>query len=83
MQGDRHMTILFIIALAHALKIATNIHKEENGLAIIQRQSRQNSAVTVTDSNFADGIVLISNTIQERKILLQGVEEEANCSPPN
>ena len=77
------MTILFIIALAHALKIATNIHKEENGIAIIERQSRQNSAVTVTDSNFADGMVLISNTIQERKMLFQGVEEEANSSPPN
>ena len=74
------MPILFIIALDHALRFATNIHKEDNGLAITLRQSRQHSAVTVTDNNFADGILLISNAIQEGKMLLQGTEKEPNYS---
>lgn len=77
------MSILFIIVLDHALRIAINIHKEETGLAITQRQSRQHSAVTQTDKNFADDTALISNTIQEAKLLLQGVQEEVDYSPLN
>lgn len=69
------MSILFVIVLDHALKIAINIHEEETGLPITQRQSRQHSAVTQTNKNFADGTALISNAIREAKLLLQGVQE--------
>lgn len=69
------MSILFVIVLDHALKIAINIHEEETGLPITQRQSRQHSAVTQTDKNFADDTALISNAIREAKLLLQGVQE--------
>ena len=66
------MQTLFIIALDHAIRIATIIHEEETGLSITQRQRRRHSAVT-----------LLSNTIQEVKMLSQGVEKEANYSPLN
>ena len=69
------MSTLFVIVLDHALKIAINIHEEETGLPITQRQSRQHSAVTQTDKNFADDTALISNAIREAKLLLQGVQE--------
>ena len=83
LQGDTHLRMLFIISLDHALRIATNIQKEENGFAISQRQNKQHSAATLTDKNFADSIVLISNAIQEGKMLFEGVKEEANYSPLN
>ena len=70
------MPFLFIMALDHALRIATNICKEETRFEITQRQRRQHSAVTLTGSKFADDIPFLCNTIQEVKPLLQRVAEE-------
>ena len=66
----------FNITLDHALRTATNIHKEETGLEITHRQSRRHSALTLTDNNFADDIAFLCNTTQETKLLLQRVEQE-------
>ena len=76
MQGDTLAPFLFVIVLDYAMRQAIEGKEEELGLTLHQRQSRRIPAKSITDLDFADDIVLLSNEINQARTLLNRVEEE-------
>ena len=69
MQGDTLAPFLFIIVLDYALRGALNGCEEHLGFTISPRRSKRQSAVTLTDLDFADDIALLSDKIEQAQII--------------
>ena len=76
MQGDTLAPFLFVIVLDYALRKAIDGRELELGLTLIERRGRRYPPVCICDLDFADDIVLISNEIEQAKLLLYRVETE-------
>ena len=76
LQGDTLAPCLFIIALDYAMRMAT---KDETsvGFTLSQQRSRRHPATTFTDTDFADDLTLISNTLEQAQLFLLRVESAA------
>ena len=76
MQGDTLAPFLFVTVLDFALRRAIKGKEEELGLTIKKRQSSRVGALRLCDLDFADDIVLMSDTVQQAQQLLLNVEKE-------
>ena len=76
LQGDTLASFLFIVTLDYAMRKAMN-NAEHLGFTLEQRQSRCYPARTLTDTDFADGIALLSDNIADAGVLLHKVESAA------
>ena len=59
--GDTLASYLFIISLDYGLITSIDIMKD-NGFKLAKERSRRYRAQTITDADYADGIVLLANT---------------------
>ena len=75
LQGDTLAPFLFIIALDYAMRIATK--DETTGFTLAKRRSTRHPTKTITDTDFADDIALLSNLVEEGQLLLLRVESAA------
>ena len=76
LQGDTLAPYLFIIALDYAMRIAT---KDELsvGFTLTKARSRRYPEVIITDTDFADDLALISNSLEQAQLLLLRLESAA------
>ena len=70
LQGDTLAPFLFVIVLDYAMRQAIEGKEEELGFTLFPRQSRRVPAKSITDLDFADDIVLLSNEIEQARSLL-------------
>ena len=76
LQGDTLGPYLFIICLDYVLR--TSIDKmKENGSKLTKERSRSYPAQTITDTDYADDIVLMANTPTQAETLLHSLERAA------
>ncbi|XP_047480157.1 uncharacterized protein LOC125032815 [Penaeus chinensis] len=75
-EGDTLAPFLFIICLDNAMRTAID-DNTQLGFTLHQRKSRRQPAVTITVTDFADDIALLSDTIDDATTLLHKVEEAA------
>ena len=74
LQGDTLAPFVFIIALDYAMRSAIEGY-ENLGFTLTDRRSHRFPAViTITDTDFADDIALISDNLDTAQSLLKGVE---------
>ena len=73
LQGDTLTPFLFIIALDYAMRMASR-NESEVGFRLQQSRSRRHPATYITDTNFADDLALISETIEQAQLFLLRVE---------
>ena len=66
LQGDTLAPFLFIIMLDYAMRKATRDH-EQLGFTLQQSRSKRYPVVTITDTDFADDVTLLSDTFQDAK----------------
>ena len=71
MQGDTLAPFLFIIVLNYALRGTLNGYEEQVGFTISPRRLKRQSAVTLTDLDFADDIALLSDKIEQAQAYCQ------------
>ena len=64
---------LFIISLDYAMRIATKV-KVSLGFTSAKSRSRRHPAVTITDTDFANDLALISNTLEQAQLFLLRLE---------
>ena len=76
LQGDTLAPFLFIVTLDYAMRKAMN-NAEHLGFTLEQRQSKRYPARTLTDTDFADDIALLSDNIADAEVLLHKVESAA------
>ena len=76
LQGDTLAPYIFVIVLDYAMRQAIEGKEEELGLTLYPRKSSRVPAKSITDLDFADDIVLLSNNIEQAKRLLNRVEQE-------
>ena len=76
LQGDTLAPYLFVIALDYCMRQALSRHPEI-GFTIKPRQSRRVKAVRVSDTDFADDLALITDTVTEAEKLTQEIEKVA------
>ena len=76
-QGDTLAPFLFIVALDYAMRIATSI-PPETGFTLTPCRSKCHQAIIITDTDFADDIVLISDNLEKAQLLLLRVEIAAD-----
>ena len=79
MQGDTLAPFLFVTVLDYCLTKAIGDKTAELGLTLHQRKSSRYPAKAITDLDFADDIVLMSDTVEQASILLQRVERECEA----
>ena len=77
LQGDTLAPFLFIICLDYILKNSLDCNKEL-GFTISKSKSSSYTAVSITDSDYADDIALITYDLSEANTLLLLIEEKAN-----
>ena len=78
LQGDTLAPLLFIIVVDYVLRNSVdNINNK--GFQIHPRKSSRYPAQHLTDTDFADDIALISNSLQDAQDLLLALEEASNC----
>ena len=76
LQGDTLAPYLFIICLDYVLR--TSIDKiRENGFELTKKRSRRYPAKTITDSDYADDIAILANTLNQAETLLHSLERVA------
>ena len=76
LQGDTLAPFLFRTALDYAMRKATK-DTQPIGFTLNQSRSRRYPATFVTDVDFADDLVLISQTIEQVQLFLFRVEPAA------
>lgn len=76
LQGDTLAPYLFIISLDYAMRIAT-ANKTDLGFTLKERRSRRYPAVVITDTDFADDISLLSDTLRQAEELLHSTQKAA------
>ena len=67
---------MFVTVLDYALRKAICGRENELGLTMNERRSRRVEAESISDLDFADHIVLMSNTVKQAQKLLLSVEGE-------
>ena len=73
MQGDTLAPYFFIICLDYMLR--TSIDKiKENGFKLTKERSRRYPAKTITDTDYADDIALLTNAFAQAETLLHSLE---------
>ena len=76
LQGDTLAPYLFIICLDYVLR--TPIDKiRENGFELTKKRSRRYPAKTITDTDYADDIAILANTLNQAETLLHCLERAA------
>ena len=75
LQGDTLAPYLFAIVLDYAMRKALE-GREDLGFELEKRRSRRHPPVTITDTDFADDIALISEEIEQAQEMLTCVETE-------
>ena len=74
LQGDTLAPYLFIICLDYVLR--TSIDKiKENSFKLTKKRSRSYPAKTITDTDYADDIAILVNTLARAKTLLHNLEQ--------
>ena len=76
LQGDTLAPYLFVIVLDYVLRRATVNNEERLGFTLAKRQSKRINPTVITDCDFADDIVLLSNEIEQAQIFFKKVEKE-------
>ena len=77
LQGDTLAPFLFIIVVDYVLRISVD-SMSEKGFKLRRRRSTRQHAVYITDTDFADDIALISQSLQHAQDLLQSLEQASN-----
>ena len=76
LQGDTLAPYFFIICLDYVLR--TSIDKlKENGFELTKKRSRRYLAKTITDTDYADDIVILVNSLAQAETLLHCLERAA------
>ena len=68
---------MFVIVLDYVLKRAVVNEEERFRFTLVKRQSRRIKASVLTDCDFADDIVLMSNEENQAQIFFNDVERKA------
>ena len=69
LQGDTLAPFLFIICLEYILKTSLD-NNRELGFTLTERKSRRYLAEKITDTDYADDIIVTSNTLKDANTLL-------------
>ena len=76
LQGDTLAPYLFIICLDYVLR--TSIDKiRKNSFKLTKKKSRRYPAKTITDTDYANDIVILANTPNQAETLLHSLDREA------
>ena len=78
LQGDTLAPFLFIIVVDYVLRMSVDSISNK-GFEIRPRRSARYPAQYLTDTDFADDIALISETLVNAQSLLQSLEQASNC----
>ena len=78
LQGDTLAPFLFIIVVDYVLRMSVDTIANK-GLEIKPRRSSRYPAEYLTDTDFADDIALISESLVNAQSLLQSLEQASNC----
>ena len=78
LQGDTLAPFLFIIVVDYVLRMSVDTIKNK-GFEIKPRKSSRYPAEYLTDTDFADDIALISESLVNAQSLLQSLEQASNC----
>ena len=78
LQGDTLAPFLFIIVVDYVLRMSVDTISSK-GLEISSRRSSRYPAVHLTDTDFADDIALISESLLNAQSLLHALEQASNC----
>ena len=81
LQGDILAPYLFIICLDNVLRMPIDKMKD-NGFKLTKERSRRYPAQTITDSDYADDIALLANTLAQAETLLHSLERAATGIGP-
>ena len=73
LQGETLALYLFIIHLDYVLRISIDLMKE-NDFKLTKERSRRYPTQTITDTDYADAIVLLTNSSAQTKSLLHSLE---------
>ena len=76
LKGDTLVPYVFIICLDYMCRTSIDLMKE-NGFKLAKDRSRRYPAQTFTDTDYADDIVLLSNSPAQAESLLQSLEQAA------
>ena len=78
LQGDTLAPYLFIIVVDYVLRISVDTMCEK-GYQLNARRSSRDPAEYLTDTDFADDIALISQSLEHAEELLHSLEQASNC----
>ena len=78
LQGDTLALFLFIIVGDYVGRVSIDT-TSSNGLELSPRRSSRHPAKYITDTEFADDITLISQSLLGAQYLLQSLEQVSNC----
>ena len=78
LQGDTLAPFLFIIVVDYVLRVTIDT-KSSKGYEIKTRRSTRHPAQYLMDTDFADDIALISESLFNAQSLLQSLEQASNC----
>ena len=78
LQGDTLAPFLFIILVDYVLRMSVDTIKNK-GFEVKPRKSSRHPAEYLTDTDFADDIALISESLVNAQSLLQSLEQASNC----
>ena len=78
LQGDTLAPFLFILVVDYILRMSVD-KISTKGYELRRRQSSRYPAVHLTDTDFADDIALISQSLENAQSLLQSLEQASNC----
>ena len=73
LQGDTLAPYLFIICLDYVLRMSIDIMKD-NGFNLAKERNRRYPAQTITDTDYANDIALLTNTPAQAETLLHSLE---------
>ena len=78
MQGDTLAPFLFIIVVDYVLRMSIDTISSK-GYELTTRRSTRHPAQYLIDTDFADEIALISESLVNAQCLLQSLEQASNC----
>ena len=78
LQGDTLAPFLFIIVVDYVLRMSIDTISSK-GYEIKPRRITRHPAQYITDTDFADEIALISESLVNAQSLLQSLEQASNC----
>ena len=76
LQGNTLAPLLFIIFLDCVIRTSIDLNSEK-GFTLHNSRSRRYPAVTITDTDYADGLSLFSDTCADAELLVQVLDIEA------